>query len=144
MNSWDIQKEIAEILTQNGFNVVASEVNEGFKKPAVFVNVYPVQHERLMCDMEKVVNSIEIKYIPAVETVAECVKTSEKLAEIFYYSPFTVCGCTFTVESIESETEDYTLYVSFEIAYEQPMPYFSEYDDVDDIKMDLKAKTEVE
>ena len=37
----DIQKRLAEILTGNGFNVVASEVDEGFDKPAVFVTVYP-------------------------------------------------------------------------------------------------------
>ena len=37
----DIQTRISEILTDAGFNVVASEVEEGFNKPAVFV--YPFQ-----------------------------------------------------------------------------------------------------
>ena len=37
----DIQTRTAEILANAGFNVVASEVDEGFLKPAVFVSAYP-------------------------------------------------------------------------------------------------------
>ena len=37
----DIQTRTAEILANAGFNVVASEVDEGFFKPAVFVSAYP-------------------------------------------------------------------------------------------------------
>lgn len=37
----DIQTRTAEILMNAGFNVVASEVDEGFLKPAVFVSAYP-------------------------------------------------------------------------------------------------------
>ena len=37
----DIQTRTAEILADAGFNVVASEVDEGFLKPAVFVSAYP-------------------------------------------------------------------------------------------------------
>ena len=35
----DIQTRTAEILANAGFNVVASEVDEGFLKPAVFLRI---------------------------------------------------------------------------------------------------------
>ena len=40
----DIQTRTAEILANAGFNVVASEVDEGFFKPAVFVSAYRIRH----------------------------------------------------------------------------------------------------
>ena len=43
----DIKTRIAEILTDNGFNVVASEIEEGFDKPAVFVSVFPASAKKL-------------------------------------------------------------------------------------------------
>ena len=33
INEKEIQTRVAELLTENGFNVVASETEEGFKKP---------------------------------------------------------------------------------------------------------------
>ena len=67
----DIQTRISEILTDAGFNVVASEVEEGFNKPAVFVSVFPADAKLLSCGGagEEVTDSIEIKYISALETV---------------------------------------------------------------------------
>ena len=61
----DIQTRISEILTDAGFNVVASEVEEGFNKPAVFVSVFPADAKLLSCGgaSEEVTDSIEIKYI---------------------------------------------------------------------------------
>lgn len=144
MNAFDIQKHIVEILTQNSFNAVASEVKEGFAKPAVFVSVHPIQHERLMCGMEQVTDSVEIKFFPSVETAAECIKTSDKIIDIFYYSPFRVEGHTFTVESIETNIEDYILTVNFELTYEQPMPDTNEYANIENMDMNMNIKTEVE
>ena len=40
----DIQTRTAEILADAGFNVVASEVDEGFLKPAVFVSAYRIRN----------------------------------------------------------------------------------------------------
>ena len=45
----DIQTRTAEILADAGFNVVASEVDEGFLKPAVFVSAYPSDVQPLCC-----------------------------------------------------------------------------------------------
>ena len=45
----DIQTRTAEILANAGFNVLASEVDEGFLKPAVFVSAYPSDVQPQCC-----------------------------------------------------------------------------------------------
>lgn len=137
MTQSEIRKRIAEILINNGFNVCASEVDEGFKKPAVFVNVTHSQHIRLMNGMEDVTEGFAIKYIPAVETAAECVKTADKLLEIFYYSPFCVDGHTFTVESVATEIDEYILSFTFELQYSQIMPYDEDYEEMEHLEMEV-------
>ena len=137
MTQTEIRTRIAEILAYNGFYVCASEVDEGFKKPAVFVNVTHSQHTRLMNGMEEVSENFEIKYIPAVETAAECVKTADKLFELFYYSPIDVCGCKLTVESVETETDEYILYFRFGVNYQQIMPYDDDYEEMKDLELEV-------
>ena len=80
----DIQTRIAEVLTEAGFNVVVSEVDEGFQKPAVFVSVYPASAELMTHGMavEQVTDSVELKYISAVETVKDCVEVTRKFKAI--------------------------------------------------------------
>ena len=43
----DIQTRTAEILMNAGFNVVASEVDEGFLKPAVFFSAYRSRRQQI-------------------------------------------------------------------------------------------------
>ena len=38
----DIQTAVAKLLKKNGYTVIASEVKEGFSKPACFIEVMPV------------------------------------------------------------------------------------------------------
>lgn len=38
----DIQAAVVSVLQQNGYSVIASEVQEGFEKPACFIEVLPV------------------------------------------------------------------------------------------------------
>ena len=61
INEKDIQTRVAELLMENGFNVVASEKEEGFQKPAVFVNVYPATVTLEGAAMEHVTDTVEIK-----------------------------------------------------------------------------------
>lgn len=138
MTEASIRKEISGILCANGFNVVASEVREGFSKPAVFVSVYPSAHEKLMCGREQITNSVEIKYIPAVETEAECISVNEKLCNLFFYRPITIDGTIITVERIETEIDEYILSFMFELTYEQLMPCDTEYDaaEILDLRME--------
>ena len=38
----DIQTAVSKLLTKNKYSVIASEVKEGFQKPACFIDVFPV------------------------------------------------------------------------------------------------------
>lgn len=117
----DIQSRVGEILTENGFDVVANEVNEGFAKPAVFVTVYPSSTKLLSCGgaTEEVTDSVEIQYIPAVETIEDCIETADKIKRIFLYSPFNIQDRHLTIAEIEFDIEKTVLYVYFEISFIQ-------------------------
>jgi len=127
----DIKARLAEILTTEGFNVVASEVDEGFAKPAVFVNVYPATVTAEFTAMEHIVDSVEIKYIPAVETVEECADTANIIRKIFMHRTFDIEGRHFTIQQMEFDIEKYILYVYFELDYYQVSDNLEEYEDME-------------
>ena len=83
----DIQTRTAEILMNAGFNVVASEVDEGFLKPAVFVSAYPSDVQPQCCGgaLEELTVSVELKYISALETVEDCIGAYSRIKELFLY-----------------------------------------------------------
>ena len=132
INEKDIQTRVAEILTENGFNVIASEVEEGFQKPAVFVNVYPSTVTLEGTSMEHVTDTVEIKYIPSIETVEECADIAQKMRSIFMYKPFDIKDRHLTIQTIEFDIEKYILYVMFELDYYQETPNF--YDDYEEME----------
>lgn len=122
INEKEIQTRVAELLTENGFNVVASEKEEGFQKPTVFVNVYPATVTLEGAAMEHVTDTVEIKYIPSVETVEECADIAQKMRGIFMYKPFDIKDRHLTIQEIEFDIEKYILYTMFDIDYYQETP----------------------
>lgn len=133
----DIQTRIAEILAGTGFNVVASEVGEGFKKPAVFVSVYPASAVKLACGgaTEEITDSVEIKYISALETVEDCTDTANRLKKIFFYKTFDIFDRRLTVQEIEFEIEKNVLYVYFDITFIQPVESDEEYEPIEILEL---------
>lgn len=133
----DIQKRLAEILTENGFNVMANEVNEGFNKPAVFVSVYPASVKLLACGgaTEEVTDTIEIQYISDVETVEDCINAANRIKRIFLYAPFDIADRHLTIEEIEFDIEKQVLYVYFEISFIQPVDNTEEYESMKNIQI---------
>lgn len=109
------------MLTANGFNVVANEVDEGFSKPAAFVTVYPSSSKLQLCGgaTEEVTDSIEIQYISAVETVEDCIDAANRIKRIFLYAPFDIADRHLTIDEIEFDIEKTVLYVYFEISFIQ-------------------------
>lgn len=134
INEKEIQTRVAELLTEKGFNVVASETEEGFKKPAVFVNVYPATVTLEGAAMEHVTDTVEIKYIPSVETVEECADIAQKMRGIFMYKPFDIKDRHLTIQSIEFDIEKYILYTMFDLDYYQETPsIYEEYDGMENL-----------
>lgn len=133
----DIQTRIAEILTENDFNVVASEVEEGFEKPAVFVSVFPAGARLLTCGgaTEEVTDSVEIKYISEVETVEDCIQVADKMKRLFLYQPFDIADRHLTIQEIEFEVEKTVLYVYFDLSFIQRVDTDSEYEEMANLQI---------
>lgn len=133
----DIKTRIAEILTENGFNVVASEVDEGFEKPAIFVSVFPAGAKLLTCGgaAEEVTDSVEIKYISAFETIEDCIIVADKLKRLFLYKPFEIADRHLTIQEIEFEVEKTVLYFYFDLSFIQAVDTDVEYDKIQNIQI---------
>ena len=131
----DIQTRLAEILSDAGFNVVASEVKEGFSKPAVFISVLPSSATLQTCGgaTEEVTDSVEIKYISALETDEDCIDVSRKFKELFLYKPFDIADRHITIQTIEFDIENSVLYVYFDIEFTQAVDRGTEYDDMSEL-----------
>ena len=131
----DIQSGLAEILSDAGFNVVASEVKEGFSKPAVFISVLPSSATLQTCGgaTEKVTDSVEIKYISALETDEDCIDAAWRFKKLFLYQPFDIADRHITIQTIEFDIENSVLYVYFDIEFTQAVDRGIEYDDMSEL-----------
>lgn len=131
----DIQTRLAEILSDAGFNVVASEVKEGFSKSAVFISVVPSSATLQACGgaTEEVTDSVEIKYISALETDEDCIDAAWRFKELFLYQPFYIADRHITIQTIEFDIENSVLYVYFDIEFTQAVDRGIEYDDMSEL-----------
>lgn len=131
----DIQSRLAEILSDAGFNVVASEVKEGFSKPAVFISVVPSSATLQTCGgaTEEVTDSVEIKYISALETDEDCIDAAWRFKKLFLYQPFDIADRHITIQTIEFDIENSVLYVYFDIEFTQAVDRGVEYDDMSEL-----------
>lgn len=115
----DIQTAVAKKLKDNGYTVFASEVKEGFQKPACFVDVLPVSVELQNAYTELITDSIEISFFPSVETREELVKNAERFKQIFLYSTLPVNDRFLSVNEITFDYEKPALVATFELEYLQ-------------------------
>ena len=131
----DIQSRLAEILSDAGLNVVASEVKEGFSKPAVFISVIPSSATLQTCGgaTEEVTDSVEIKYISALETDEDCIDAAWRFKELFLYQLFDIADRHITIQTIEFDIENSVLYVYFDIEFTQAVDRGIEYDDMSEL-----------
>ncbi len=134
----DIQTRIAEVLTEAGFNVVASEVDEGFQKPAVFVSVFPASAELTThgVAVEQVTDSVELKYISSVETVEDCVEVTRKFKKLFLYEPLGIQDRRITVQRMEFEVEGAVLYAYFDLSFIQQIDSDEEYEPMEILNLE--------
>lgn len=100
-------------ISEHGGTVYSSETDEGFKKPCFFVDVFPVQTERISAAYEELTVRVEIRYESAEETQSACIAMADKLTA-WFSEPLEVGGRALSTDEITCETEDDTvLYVSF-------------------------------
>ncbi len=126
INEFEIKKSLADKLTQAGFNVVASEVDEGFKKPAVFINVLPSNVRLLNVFTEEITDTVDIKYFPSDETYEHCLLISNTLKKLLLYNTLDVAKRKITIQEIGFDIEKYVLTVSFDVVYQQATSFEQE------------------
>lgn len=115
----DIQTAVAKLLKKNGYTVIASEVKEGFSKPACFIEVMPVNVSVQNQFSELITDSVEISYFPAIETKEELIETAENFKKIFLYTPIKVDDRYLSVNEISFDTDKSALLVYFELEFLQ-------------------------
>lgn len=115
----DIQAAVVSVLQQNGYSVIASEVQEGFEKPACFIEVLPVSVTLENRFTEIVTNSVEITYHPAIETREELIEIAGKLKRLFLYTPLQVQDRFLSINEMTFDADKSTLIAYFELEYLQ-------------------------
>ena len=115
----DIQTAVSKLLTKNKYSVIASEVKEGFQKPACFIDVFPVSVAAENKFYELVTLGIEISYHPLMETKEELIVNAEKLKNIFLYTPIKVKDRFLSVNEITFDSDKSVLTTYFELEFLQ-------------------------
>lgn len=115
----DIQTAVSKLLTKNKYSVIASEVKEGFQKPACFIEVLPVSTEVQNKFSELLTVSVEISYHPLMETKEELIVNAEKLKNIFLYTPIKVKDRFLSVNEITFDSDKSVLIAYFELEFLQ-------------------------
>lgn len=115
----DIQTAVSKLLKKNKYSVIAAEVKEGFSKPACFIEVLPVSITTENKFSELVTVSIEISYFPLCETKEELIENSEKLKNIFLYTPIKVKDRFLSVNEITFDSDKSVLTAYFELEFLQ-------------------------
>ena len=115
----DIKTAAAGILQENGYSVVASEVQEGFERPACFVDVLPVSVTLENRFTELVTVGVEISYHLVLETREELITNAENMKHIFLYAPLAVKDRFLSVNEITFDADKSTLTAYFELEYLQ-------------------------
>ncbi len=115
----DIQTAVSKLLTKNKYSVIASEVKEGFQKPACFIDVFPVSVAAENKFYELVTLGIEISYHPLMETKEELILNAEKLKNIFLYTPIKVKDRFLSVNEITFDSDKSALIAYFELEFLQ-------------------------
>ena len=110
---------VSKLLTKNKYSVIASEVKEGFQKPACFIDVFPVSVAAENKFYELVTLGIEISYHPLMETKEELIVNAEKLKNIFLYTPINVKDRFLSVNEITFDSDKSVLTAYFELEFLQ-------------------------
>ena len=115
----DIEEAVAKKLISNDFSVIAQEVQEGFKRPACFIEVLPVSVEVQNQFSELVTLGVEITYMPEIETREEIIKKAEEFKQIFLYSSLQVKDRFLSLNEISFDIDKASLITYFELEFIQ-------------------------
>ena len=112
----EIKTAVNNVLIKHGQRVVSNETDEGYDKPAFFVRVIPISHERISPVYEDVELEVELHYEPAIQTDEECMRMADDI-DTWFAEPFAVGDRMIKPpEDIQHTTDDdIVLFSSFSI-----------------------------
>ena len=129
----DIKTAIAERIKSIGGFVIASEVKEGFAKPAYFIDILPSDIETQNVFYELATVNVEIRYIPLLETSEACIIVSQTLKAMFT-DPLKVDDRYLNAEGLTFEMDASALILNFNITFMQntdaTLPEFEKMQDI--------------
>jgi len=138
----DIKTAIAERIKSIGGIVIASEVKEGFAKPAYFIDILPADIETQNVFYELATVNVEIRYIPLLETSEACIIVSQTLKEMFA-DPLKVDDRYLNAEGLTFEMDASALILNFNITFMQNTnATLPEYEKMQDIKISEELRTD--
>lgn len=131
----DIHTRVVEILKEQGHLVIATEIQEGFPRPAFFVSALPNTATLQACSgaSEEITDTVEIRYYSVNETMEELVDAVQELKELFLYQPLRLNGRAFTVHTLEFDVEDNVLSCTFDLTFTQYIERDDEFTPIEDI-----------
>ena len=112
----DLLIALTDVIKENGGEVLSSETDEGFNRPAYFVSILPVSIEKNGQWYEKVTANCQIRYCPKVETDEECVRVADLLCGVFS-EDLHIEGRTLTVGDLVFDIDGYTLTMEFPVEF---------------------------
>ena len=116
MKITEIKTAINNRIIEKGGKVYSNETDEGYDKPAFFVEIVPIEITSISPVYEEVDLRVEIHYEPTVATEEECLKMSERI-DRWFSTPLPVgVRMLKPPEEIQHTTDDdITLYSSFDL-----------------------------
>lgn len=113
----DVKTAINNVLINHGQRVFSNETEEAYDKPAFFVRIIPVNHERISPVYEELKFDVVLQYEPDIETDEELMKMADNI-DNWFAEPFKVGDRTIKPpEDILHTTDDsIALYSSFTIS----------------------------
>ncbi len=119
----DIHRAVVMMLEGNGLMVYPWNQQDGFEKPAAFVNVFPSKFHLENKFTETVTASVVIEVVSKTETWEEQVATSQRLKDLFFGKTINIDGRHPTIYDLEFEPEKSSLFCTFSIEFTQKTDY---------------------
>ena len=139
-----IKKAIGRVLERNKYKVFASDVQEGFEKPACFVELsdFGTTTENDYITQNNV--NFDILYVPQIQTHEHIIITAELLKNLFVDTHLAVGNRQLAINSVSGEIENGNLRVSLEVNYLQENPnaeYDEQYEKIQELEVNYGTTT---
>ena len=112
-----IKKAIGDVLERNGYKVFASEVNEGFSKPACFVELSNFGSEAQNNFIAHISATFDVLYVPSEKTHEHLIIKADQLQGLFCNLSLAVGDRNFNISNTNGEIEDGNIRLSLEFSY---------------------------